>query len=59
MGVSLKAKNALVDELYDDVDTISEELIEGNFSEVGKAIDSLSGKLKHLKANIKENDEIS
>jgi len=55
----LKAKNALINRLYDSVDNISESLIDGDYKAVDKEVDNMYGQLKHLKANIKENDEIS
>lgn len=53
---TLASKNALIKELYDDVDTISEELIDDNYPQVRKTIDDLSRKLRDLKTNITKDE---
>lgn len=53
----LAYKNKVISGLYDDVDTISEELVDNNYPEVGVAVKSLEQKLKQLKTDI-ANDEV-
>jgi len=55
-----KITKAITDELYDDLDDISEELMEEfpHFEVASKKIDELVRKLKHLKSNLNNNNEI-
>lgn len=53
----LASINALVNEIYDDVDSLSEELVDDNPKEANRFIDELLKKLKHLKSNI-THDEV-
>lgn len=56
-GKKLEGINAIIGEFYDDISSLSEELVDDNLKEADVIIDNLIKKLKHLKTNIKD-DEI-
>ena len=55
--VQLKSVNSLTNEYHNDVANIGEEIIDRNTPAAITLIDSLIGKLKHLKINLRR-DEI-
>lgn len=53
----LKSVNAITNDYHDDVANIGEEIIDREYKRAITIIDSLIGKLKHLKINLRK-DEI-
>lgn len=53
----LRSINSITNELHDDVANIGEEVIDREIPKAISLIDSLIGKLKHLKFNLRR-DEI-
>lgn len=53
----VKSITNITGNLHDEVDQVYESLMDGNYDEVSKSIDTMVESLKHLKTNLKT-DEI-
>tara|TARA_R110000851_G_C13050314_1_gene563019 strand:- start:1103 stop:1279 length:177 start_codon:yes stop_codon:yes gene_type:complete len=50
---SAKSINNITGGLHDDIDSIYEDLMDENFKEASKSLDSMMETIKHLKTNMK------